>query len=210
MPPRTDFEFALNTFPTEGLGELRPYYDRLPLDPYIKGKFRCRRFSHYKGKPSKLQQLEHLDFQQSRAVNYVAGGMKRRFEEIEDGVIALKCFHNMVTTFVDFMGIDPTVREIGVHQIRIQSSPEAPGVAAPEGIHQDGFDYVAIFCVERVDIIGPNSHLYRAKDKPPIFNRELLVGEVLLVNDRKVFHFVDPVQTSCEREGHWDVFVLTS
>ena len=43
--PRTGFDFHLGTFADIGLDELRPYFARLPLDTYITGKFRQRRFS---------------------------------------------------------------------------------------------------------------------------------------------------------------------
>ncbi len=210
MPPRTGFEYHLQTFPSSGLAELRPYFERLPLDPYIAGRFRRRRFSHFLGQPGALRRLDHTYFLQSRSVNQLAGGVRREFQELEDGLVALQSFNAVVATFVDYIGIDPTVTEFGVHQIRILCSPGFSGDPAPEGIHKDGFDHVGIFCVERHGIVGANTHLYRDKEAAPIFSRELQPGEVVFTNDRTVFHYTDPVRPSSDHPGHRDVFVITA
>ncbi|MBA3710655.1 MAG: 2OG-Fe dioxygenase family protein [Planctomycetes bacterium] len=210
MPPRTDFSFHLQGFPAAGLSELRSYFDRLPLDPYITGIFRRRRFSHFLGTPDRLKRLDHTYFVQSRSVNELAGGIKREFAELEDGIAQLPAFRAIVATYIDYLGIDPETTEMGVHQIRILCAPEFSGDPAPEGIHKDGFDYVGIFCVERHDVVGANTHLYRAKDQPPIFSRELQPGEVVFTDDRAIFHYTDPVRPSADHPGHRDVFVITA
>lgn len=210
MPLPTDFTFALQTFPAAGLGDLRLYYDRLPLDPYIQGVFRRRRFSHFLGPATQLRRLSHMHFLQSKAVNQVAGGMKREFQELEEGLIGMPAFQAMVASFVDFMGIDAETREIGVHQIRILCSPDFAGTPAPEGIHQDGFDYIGIFCVERLRILGATTRIYPAKDQPPLFSRELQPGEMVFANDRRVFHFAEQVRPSSDQPGHWDLLVITA
>jgi hypothetical protein len=216
--PRSEFEFELQHFPDHGLHALRPYFDRMPLDPYINGHFRRRRFSHFLAPKDPghgfdvdhLKRLDHTFFLQSRNVNYLAGGIKREFAELEDGLLQLPIFAAIVRTFIDFFDIDAAKREFGVHQIRILCSTEFSGDPAPEGIHKDGFDYVGIFCVERHDVVGANTLLYRDKDGPPIFSRALQPGEVVFTNDRTVFHFTDPVRPSGTLPGHRDVFVITS
>ncbi|MBA2480322.1 MAG: 2OG-Fe dioxygenase family protein [Planctomycetes bacterium] len=210
MPAKRDFDFELHRFPSDGIGDLRPYFDQLPLDPYITGAFRRRRFSHFRGPADRLERLDHTYFEQSRTVNRLAGGIRREFQELEEGLLALPAFRAVVATFIDFVGIDPLVTEMGVHQIRILCSPAFSGDPAPEGIHQDGFDHVGIFCVERHDIVGANTHLYRDKGGPPIFSRALQPGEAVFTNDRTVYHFTDPVRPSADHPGHRDVFVITA
>jgi hypothetical protein len=210
MAPRTGFTYHLQNFPSAGLADLGPYFDRLPLDPYITGHFRRRRFSHFLGPADRLRRLDHTYFLQSRSVNYLAGGVRREFQELEEGMTALPVFRAIVATYIDYLGIDPTVTEMGVHQIRILCSQEFSGDPAPEGIHKDGFDYVGIFCVERHDVVGANTHLYRDKEAPPIFSRELQPGEVVFTDDRAVFHYTDPVRPSARHPGHRDVFVITA
>lgn len=208
--PRKDFDFHLQTFPSEALHELRPYFDDLPLDPYISGHFRRRRYSHFRGPASALKRLDHKAFQQSRAVNYLQGGIAREFAELDPNMTALQGFKKIVAAFIDFTQIDPKVTEFGAHQIRILCSPEFSGDPAPEGIHKDGFDFVGIFCIDRHNVIGAETHLYRDKNQPPIFNRALQPGEVVFTNDRTVFHYTEPVRPEKNGPGHRDVFVITA
>jgi len=205
-----DFTYALQRFPADGLRDLRPFYDRLPLDPYITGQFRRRRFSHFLGPAHHLRRLSHMHFLQSKTVNQLAGGMKREFQELEEAFVSTTSFTTMVAAFITFMGFDPEVREIGVHQIRILCSPDFAGSPAPEGIHQDGFDYIGIFCVERYQILGATTRIYPAKDQPPLFSRELQAGEAVFANDRTVFHFAEQVRHSGNHPGHWDLLVITA
>lgn len=210
MPLPNDFTYILTHFPTDDLHALRPFYERLPLDPYIQGVFRRRRFSRFIGHASHMRRLEHKYFLQSKDVNQLAGGVRREFQELEDDLLIQPAFQAMVTTFIDGMGIDPEVREFGVHQIRIVCSPEFSGSPAPEGIHQDGFDYIGMFCVERHQILGATTRIYPAKNQPPMFSRDLQAGEGVLANDRKVFHFAEQVRPSGNQPGHWDLLVITS
>jgi hypothetical protein len=207
--PRTGFEFLLRTFPTDRLAAIRPFFANLPTDPYIQGKFRQRRFSHFSGPGRELRRLGHTPFEQSRTVNYLLGGVKREYQELEDGLVATDGFRDLIDFFIRELELDPR-REIGVHQIRILCSPEFHGDPAPEGIHQDGFDYIGIFCVDRQDVRGANTHLYRDRKGEPIFSRTLAPGEGVLVDDRAVLHYTDPVYPTTAGIGHRDVFVLTT
>lgn len=208
--PRTDFEYLVGSFQREGFPALGAFFDRLPLDPYIKGRFRRRRYSHFRGPSERMQRLDHTSFLQSKQVNYLAGGIRREFEELEDGLLAEVAFRHVVQSFLDTIGIDPLVREYGVHQIRICCSQEFSGDPAPEGIHQDGFDYVGIFCIDRHQIVGANTLLYRDPKGEPVFARALQPGEAVFTNDRVLYHYTDPVRPVGAGQGHRDVFVLTA
>jgi hypothetical protein len=210
VAPRTDFEFHLQTFPTGGIPDLRPFFDDLPLDPYISGHFRRRRYSHFRGPAHAIERLRHARFLQSKNVNYLQGGLAREFQELDPKLVALREFKDIVACFIDWVQIDPKTREFGVHQIRILCSPEFSGDPAPEGIHKDGFDFVGIFCIARHNVIGAETHLYRDKAQPPIFNRALQPGEVVFTNDRAVFHYTDTVRPATPAPGHRDVFVITA
>ena len=210
MPLPVGFRFALLQASTDGLANLRPFYDRMPVDPYIKGQFRQRRFSHFVGPSQQLRRLDHRHFEQSKKINQFAGGVKRDFQELEDDFVRQPALRAMVALFDSVVNCDPEVREIGVHQIRIIGAPGDAGSPAPEGIHQDGFDYIGIFCVERFQILGATTSIYPAKGQPPLFSRELQAGEAICANDRKVFHFAEQVWPSGEDPGHWDLLVITA
>ena len=210
VPRNTDFDYKLQRISSLRFAAFDPYFLNLPLDPYIEGKFRLRRFSRFLGPPENPKRLEHKYFEQSAAVNKLAGGVKRDFAELEEPLTALAEFRTLMERFVDFSKIDPTTTEIGIHQIRIVAAPKMVGQPAPEGIHQDGFDFVGIFCIKRENLIGAETHLYENPSSPPIFAKELQPGEFVLVNDRRLFHFTSGIRPAGLGDGIRDVFVMTA
>ena len=209
-PSAVAFDYKLQLLAGLHTAAFEPFFSDLPVDPYIQGKFRRRRFSRFNGMPGSLQRLEHKYFEQSTKVNQLAGGIKRDFPELDERLPDLEEFQRLVAAFVDFSKIDPMVTEMGVHQIRIVASKDEQGEPAPEGIHQDGFDFVGIFCIKRDGISGGETHLYRAKDQPPIFDKILQPGEFVMVNDRTHYHFTSAVAPVGDNTGKRDVFVITA
>jgi hypothetical protein len=206
----TDFDYKLQRVSHLHFAVFDPYFENLPPDPYVQGKFRLRRFSRFQGPPENLKRLEHKYFVQSAAVNKLAGGIKRDFAELDNELVALPDFQKLVARFVDFSKIDPDTTEIGIHQIRIVAAPNMIGEPAPEGIHQDGFDFVGIFCIKRENLIGAETHLYESPANPPIFAKELQPGEFVLVNDRRLYHFTSGMRPAGSGNGIRDVFVVTA
>jgi hypothetical protein len=181
----------------------------MPVDPYVKGKYRSRRLSRFAVNGNELVKLPHGYLFQSKRYNPVAGDIKREFAELDSRLIALDNFKQMVFAFFDSCKIHPEA-EIGIHQIRTSCSPHNFGNPAPEGIHRDGTDFIGIFSVDRTNIVGGETHLYLAKKEQPVFNKVLQPGELLLVNDHEFFHFTTPIKPESEGVGTRDVFVLSS
>jgi hypothetical protein len=205
-----DFDYKLQRLSSARTEVFSPFFANLPLDPYVNGTFRRRRFSRFQGEPENLTRLEHKYFEQSSSLNKLAGGVKRDFAELEDDLVGLPEFQLLVSRFVDFSKIEPETTEIGVHQIRIVASPDQVGEPAPEGIHQDGFDFVGIFCINRQHLLGAETHLYEHPSQAPIFAKELQPGEFVLINDRKLYHFTTGMKPVGATEGTRDVFVMTA
>lgn len=187
----------------------KPFFNNMPIDPYIKGNYRSRRLSRFTVSGDQLIKLPHGYFSQSKEYNPLVGDIKREFAELDDALIELDIFRNLVLAFSDSCKLHPE-GEIGVHQIRIICSPDNLGNPAPEGIHQDGTDFIGIFSVDRDNIQGGETHLYTAKKEKPVFSKVLNPGELLLVNDHEFFHFANPIKPQTDAQGSWDVFVLTS
>jgi hypothetical protein len=209
---KVEFDYKLQRLSNLRTEAFECYFQELPRDPYIKGNFRLRRFSRFQGLPVDLTRLEHKYFEQSAAVNKLAGGVKRDFAEIEEALVHLPEFQKLIAGFVDFAKIDPVTTEMGVHQIRIRAVPGEFGEPAPEGIHQDGFDFVGIFCIKRFNLIGAETQLYEDPKGAPIFAKELQPGEFVLVNDRRLFHYTNGIQPADSGAGSGirDVFVITA
>jgi hypothetical protein len=205
-----DFDYKFQRLSNIHSSAFEPFFANLPLDPYIQGRFRRRRFSRFQGLSENLNRLEHKYFEQSSAINKLAGGIKRDFPELEDQLVLLPEFQMLVSRFVDFSKIEPETTEIGVHQIRIVASPGEVGEPAPEGIHQDGFDFVGIFSISRQNLRGAETRLHEDPNQPPIFAKELHPGEFVLVNDRRLYHFTTGMETVGSSAGTRDVFVMTA
>ena len=209
-PTTANFDYKLQMLAGLDTGSFSASFENLPVDPYIKGTFRRRRFSRFTGTPAHLHRLEHKFFVQSSKINKLAGDIKRDFPELDENLKDLPEFQRIVEAFVDFSKIDPMVTEMGVHQIRIVASRNEQGEPAPEGIHQDGFDFVGIFCIKREGISGGETHLYREKEGAPIFDKVLQPAEFVMVNDRTLFHYASAVAPTGDAEGVRDVFVITA
>ncbi|MTJ56031.1 hypothetical protein FJR38_26990 [Anabaena sp. UHCC 0253] len=209
----TELEYAflftlrkVNSINTKGF---QPFFEDLPIDPYIKGKYRSRRLSRFIVSGDELLKLAHGYLLQSGEYNPLLGNIKREFAELDNALIELEIFKNLVFAFYDLCKLHPEA-EIGVHQIRTTCSPNNLGNPAPEGIHQDGSDFIGIFAVGRDNIQGGETHLYNAKKTKPVFNKILQPGEIILVNDHDFFHFTTPIKPQNSGVGTRDVFVITS
>jgi hypothetical protein len=203
------FLFTLRKVNSIKLEGFQQFFNNLPVDPYIKGNYRLRRLSRFTVSSDGLIKLPHGFFFQSKQYNPLIGDIKREFAELDDALIELDIFKNLVLAFSDSCKLHPEA-EIGVHQIRTTCSPDNYGNPAPEGIHRDGTDFVGIFSVQCDNIQGGETHLYTSRKEKPVFSKVLNPGELLLVNDHEFLHFTTPIQPLLDKEGTRDVFVLTS
>ncbi|MEC4816037.1 MAG: 2OG-Fe dioxygenase family protein [Scytonema sp. PMC 1069.18] len=189
--------------------KLKPFFNDLPLDPYIKDKYRFRRLSHFKISEENIVKLPHRGLFQSKEYNPLLGDVMREFAELDDDLIKLEDFQRMVLEFFEFCKLCSPHDEVAVHQIRTTASRGKTGKPAPEGIHRDGVDLIGIFSVNRERIEGAETHLYKSKKERPIFRKVLNPGEILVFSDREFFHFTSTISAISEQEGVRDVFVLT-
>lgn len=207
--PAYEISFALEKVDSIKLEGFKSFFRELPVDPYIQGNYRSRRLSRFKFSGNELIKLPHGYFLQGQNYNPLLGDIKREYAELDDALIELEEFKKLLLEFSDYCKLNPGV-EIGVHQIRISCSPDSYGNPAPEGIHRDGCEFIAIFSVDRENVEGGETHLYVARKEKPVFNKILYPGELLLLNDREFFHFTTPIKPQSPGQGTRDVFVLTS
>lgn len=196
----------LNSF---NVDKLIPSFNNLPVDPYLKENYRFRRLSQFQISGDRLVQLPHRAMLQSKAYNPLLGNVKREYAELDQDLINLEDFQTLVLEFFEFCRRCTTSNEIDVHQIRITADQKL-GNPAPEGIHRDGVDVIGIFCVDRDNITGGETHLYESREGTPVFVKVLSPGELLVVNDHQFLHFTTPIQARSPLGGVRDVFVLTN
>ena len=189
----------------DGMGD---YFKDLPEDKYAEPGYRFRRFS-----PIELnnygdivvQKADH--FIQSSELNSEFGGIERKFEPLDPKILELSTFKSMVYRFVDNSG----VKKIDCHQVRIEVDPSKPAPAAPEGKHQDGYDFICAHIVTRHNITGGNFMVWTEKDAADedYLFKDTLVGRFAILDDTKYFHTGDDLNViDPSRKGIWEWFIL--
>ncbi|WP_442994288.1 2OG-Fe dioxygenase family protein [Scytonema sp. PRP1] len=201
--------YALESISSVNVDKLKPFFTKLPADPYLAGNYRFRRLSHFKISGDSIVKLPHRPFYQPRQYNPLLGNIIREYSELDNELIQLEDFERIILEFYEFCKLCSTYKEIAVHQIRITAFSEQIGEPAPEGIHKDGVDMICIFSVNREMIEGGETHLYKSKDDSPILNKILNPGEMLVFSDKEFFHFTSAINAIALEGGVRDVFVLT-
>ncbi len=205
-----DFLYEVNPVPraldTEAL---KKYFKGMPLDHYIEGSYRRRRLSRFTGPTDALIHLPHNTFMQASYVNELLGNIQRDYEELEEALIEEPAFKALIQSMYDFFNMDPRSTVLGVHQIRISCNPKETGEPAPEGVHQDGFDYLCICCIDRVNIEGAATCFYANPIGEPIYSAILEPGNIAYVNDQAIYHYSTPIEPK-DSYGYRDVFVITA
>ena len=209
---KNGWQYKLRNFTSIKIGAFENYFENMPFDPYVKGDFRKRRFSSIKKDHfGNFEVLPHKKFIQSSNVNELLGDVEREYEELELELVYSNEFKKIVDAYAELTGINMYLTEVGIHQMRVLSSLYIKGEPAPEGRHKDGFDHIGIFCARRSQVSGGKSELFVNKeDKEPLLDKILEENEMLVVNDREVFHNatkLNPTGTDC---GYRDVFVFTA
>jgi hypothetical protein len=182
----------------------RDDWDRLELDRYLehRARFRLRRYGRFFWSPDtdELTELPHSRYFQPAEENSYAGGIERSFAPLLPHTSQNPFLQALVrSTFASLPVAAERQRqtwEVRVHQIRIVATPAEPGFPAPEGIHQDGTDFLTLHLVRRVNIAGGESTIYDL-DRNPIQRmtlRETL--DSLILEDPRIMHGVTPVQSA--------------
>jgi hypothetical protein len=176
-------------------------WDQLELDRYLEAgaKFRLRRYGRYFWSPAEdaLAALPHESYFQPEDENSYAGGIVRDFAPLLPDTVDNPFLHALVRTTFACLPLAGDKQgktwEVRIHQIRIVASPDEPGLPAPEGIHQDGTDFLTLHLVRRQNIEGGVSTIYDL-DRKAIQDctlRETL--DSLILEDPRIMHGVTPV-----------------
>ncbi len=191
------------------LQQLSPSFANLPHTDHADGQYRLRRYSVIEFCQGKVIEQNQHDFVQSDAINHFQGDVVRHFEPILDSTLQSDGMREMCQLFVDANEL-PDGQQIEIHQIRIAAIYDETQVA-PEGVHQDGFDYIALIGIDRKNIVGGEIMLYEDNHEAPFYRKVLNNGEVAMLDDSRLWHNACPIRSiRHSQEGHMDVFVLTA
>ena len=189
-------------------------WDDLGLDTYMAdgGRYRKRRHAAFRAGPDGISRKPNQPHYQSRDYNALNGGIARWFEPMLDRAADTHAFRSILGFCNQlFSSLTPQPAwHVEAHQFRIEARPDAAGRPTPEGMHQDGVDWVLVLMVNRDNIAegetsihGLDQHLLGS-----FTLREPL--DSALVDDHRVFHGVTPVRAlDPARPAHRDVLVVT-
>ena len=206
----------LNYLDGSDVEDVKESFNNLPHTNHKDGKYRLRRLSFVEVRTefwnakteAVITKLKNRVFNQSAKYNEHQGGMNRKFEDIEDYVLQSQTMKEICLTFISENNLIGG-QEIDVHQMRVATQEDGQAQASPEGVHQDGFDHIAMISVNRHNIRGGELLAYTSKEKDPFMSYALESGDMLMLNDRKLWHNAPPVEAIDKTEsGYGDWFIL--
>jgi hypothetical protein len=187
---------------------LQPYYDRLPLDPYVKEGFRFKQLSRVRWINGAVVVQPHRPLFQSKQYNPTHGGIERNYEPIPADAFRLPALISLLSHFASTFP-EAATRETIIQFQRIRTLGAHAGLPAVEGWHQDDVDGLAIALVNMRGCSGAVSGLKDLGGRM-VFEKVLAPGELLLVNDRLHFHYTSPILPNDPSvEGTRDVVLLS-
>ena len=198
--------------PLAGFDALRPTWDDLPPDTYLRdgGRYRRRRHSCFVVRGDAVEQAPRRAHWQPVEYNALHGGLERWFAPIEPAVVESAAWRALLVATArlasTLRGEQPWYLE--AHQFRIDTT-DGIGRPTPEGAHRDGVDLVAVVLVGREGIKGGETRVF-ASDGPTGMRFTMQAPwSCLLLDDARVIHESTPIQP-LEAYGHRDTLVLTA
>ncbi|WP_374974222.1 2OG-Fe dioxygenase family protein [Acinetobacter venetianus] len=185
--------------------KLRNSFSSLKKDKYMKNgdNYRYRAFLQGFYKNNKINWFEKTDFFQSNQINSYQGGITRNFPPVD------KEIHNDLENLLLELNLLKDDFYIGCHQIRITVDEKNIGCPAPEGFHQDGFDYVMIIAIAQFNISGGITLLRKHSSEEIIYKNTLQPYKYLIFKDSLVDHYTTPITHLIPHDGYRDVLVIT-
>jgi len=179
----------------------------LETDTYMRdgGRYRRRRFGRFFFLPAtgEITRLQHAPVFQSMTVNGFAGGIQRDFAPLREATFDNACLLDLIRfDFACFEVPLPAMLsepwEIWIHQIRIEVRGNGVGLPAPEGVHHDGHDFIAMHLIGRANVTGGRSIIYdNDQHELQAFLLEAPF-DTIYADDHRVMHNVDPIRAADE------------
>ena len=197
---------------TADLDLLRPFWNDLPPDAYLRdgGRYRRRRHSCFTVDGSVLLPVSHRAHWQPLEYNALHGGFQRWFEPIDAAVVARPAWSRLLAGIGAVCSALTTTRQwfVEAHQFRIDTT-DGIGRPTPEGAHRDGVDFVVVMMVDRVGVKGGETRVFEADGPHGLRFTMLEPWTLLLLDDARVIHETTPIQPVASGGGHRDTLVLT-
>ncbi len=201
-----------------GWREFAASWDDLGVDTYMAdgGRYRKRRHAAFAAgvvdgvaRAARKPDQPHY---QSRDYNALNGGIARWFDPVLPAVAegaAFQAIMALCTALFDSLTPAPSWH-VEAHQFRIEARPGAAGQPTPEGMHQDGVDWVLVLMVGRRNIAEGTTTIH-GLHRGQLGSFTLADPmDAALLDDHRVFHGVTAVQPlDLALPAYRDVLVLT-
>jgi hypothetical protein len=194
------------------LDALRPSWNDLPPDAYLRdgGRYRRRRHSCFVVDAAMVTQVPHRAHWQPVEYNALHGGLERWFEPMDPRIVAqpawLQLLRALAAPCSALKGAQPW--HVEAHQFRIDTT-DGIGRPTPEGAHRDGVDFVVVALVDRHGVKGGETRVFDAAGPSGIRFTMSEPWTVLMLDDARVIHETTPIQPVADGIGHRDTLVLT-
>jgi len=190
-------------------------WNDLGLDTYMAdgGRYRKRRHAAFRVAGDAIERKPHQAHYQSRDYNALNGGIARWFEPVAEAAAsspALRAILAACNALFDPLSPATPAWHVELHQFRVEARAGAEGRPTPEGMHQDGVDWVLVLLVARENVAEGETRI-SGPDQAPLGSFTLTDPmDAAFVNDHRVFHGVTPVvPADPSRPAHRDVLVVT-
>ncbi|MFG6466530.1 2OG-Fe dioxygenase family protein [Roseateles sp. BYS87W] len=197
----------------EGLEALRPCWDDLPPDGYLRdgGRYRFRRHGCFVVDGDAVTLSPHRAHWQPLDYNALHGGIQRWYVPLAQEMVTSPAWNALLVGLARVTSALKGERPwfIEAHPFRIDTS-DGIGRPTPEGAHRDGVDLVAVLMVGRHQIKGGESRVFEAHG--PAGQRFTMTQPwtTLLLDDERVIHETTPIQPLDPGERGWrDTLVIT-
>ena len=212
------FDFSIHYLGRDKIDftNIKNSFNYIEADKFYDNK-RNRAFSLLKiNSNTSISLIGDLNFYQASSYNNYNGNKLRKYPNIDVELVNDKTFNRLVYVFLNKVNenyrknnIFSFEEYVQVHQIRVYGKDSDTNLI-PEGIHQDGFNIIGICCITRNNVIGAVNNIYD-DGKNLIYSKQLEEGEIVIINDNKLFHEVTNMKLEdVEKEGYRDIFVFTT
>lgn len=192
-------------------------WPELEADLYLKkdSNFRFRRFNYFYYVPdgSGVKPFPPLPYHQSSDYNQYAGDVQRHFTPFADKTKKNVFLHALIQFNFAQLPLEADRRngpwKVESHQLRVTAKAEETGEPTPEGIHQDGVDFVFIYMVKRNNIRGGESIINDTNGNCLYRNTLENPFDAIVVWDPKVFHGATSiVPADISKTGFRDILLV--
>jgi hypothetical protein len=193
--------------------DLRRSFQNLPIDTYAPSAPPTRFRRHATGTvyiPPTPEYFEvHMNRDPTMFVQDVADdrSVPRAFHPMEMHVMNDALFRMIVQLSVLVWRYRPSAGHIHyhIHQVRLLSYPAIPSDNAPEGIHQDGADWIVSALVMNKSNVQHDRSVVYDSNKRPVYSTCLDEGEFIFQDDRSLWHDITPIECIPGYVGYRDI-----